>query len=329
MSENQPLTPQEVADTLRIAKNTVYELVKRGELKAYKVGNKFRFNARDIAAYQNQSSNQAHAGNTAPALTGSYGNQLPLPSDHQIKPYLQSEPATESPGFVLCGQDVLLDLLAQRMEAHPAGGRVYRSYLGSYNGLYALYQGTVHAASAHLWDGLTNSYNLPFLPYVLPGTALTVIHLACRSVGFYVTKGNPKGIAGWDDLKRTDISFVNRERGSGMRVLLDERLRLAGIAQDRLAGYQRICTTHLAAAATVARQGGDFALGSEKAGRQVNGIDFIPLQQERYELVFQLADAGKPLFRAMTEIIQSTVFRQELEGMGGYDTRDTGKIMSR
>ena len=302
MSEDQPLTPQEVADSLRIAKNTVYELVKRGELAAYKVGNKFRFNAKDVEAYKSGGGSRE-----VPVGTGSG--------------------ESKSPAFILAGQDMLLDILAQRLEAHPKGTRVFRSYLGSYNGLHALYQGTVHAATAHLWDGRTDTYNLPYLPYMVPGTPLVVLHLALRTVGFYVSQGNPKGLASWADLGRPDLTLVNRERGSGMRVLLDERLRLRGLRTREVPGYRRACTTHLAAAATVSRGGGDYALGSEKAARQVNGIDFIPLQQERYELVFQKEDEAEPRFQALVEIVQSRGFRQELDALGGYGTRETGRFM--
>ena len=230
-------------------------------------------------------------------------------------------------GFILCGQDMLLDLLAQRLESHPAGGRVLRSYLSSYNGLHALYQGTVHAATAHLWDGRTDTYNLPYLPYVLPGMSVQVIHLACRTVGYFVPAGNPKNLRDWSDFGRSDLVLVNRERGSGMRVLVDERLRLKGLSPRLVNGYNRVCTTHLAAAATVAKGGGDYAIGSEKAARQVNGLDFIPLQQERYEMVIQKEDLDRPLFRALLEIVQSPGFREELDGLGGYDTRETGRIM--
>lgn len=303
----QPLTPQEVADTLRIAKNTVYELVKRGELKAYRVGNKFRFNARDVEAYK-------------------WGG-LGAAGEVRSVPPTEAAPPSNGPGFILCGQDILLDVLAQRLEAHPRGGRVFRSYLGSYNGLHALYQGQVHAASAHLWDGRTDRYNLPFLPYVLPGVPLVVVHLAVRTVGFYVPAGNPKGLGSWSDLGRSDLVLVNREKGSGMRVLLDERLRLRGIPTRQVLGYGRSCTTHLAAAATVARGGGDYALGSEKAGRQVNGIDFVPLQEERYDLVFPREDLAQSIFQALVEVVQSAEFRQELEALGGYGTAETGRIM--
>jgi len=312
-STDQPLTPQEVADSLRIAKNTVYELVKRGELAAYKVGNKFRFNARDVEAYKSGGSREAESRSAL-----SPPREVPIGT---------VQGASQATGFILAGQDVLLDVLAQRLEAHPRGSRVFRSYLGSYNGLHALYQGSVHAATAHLWDGRTDTYNLPYLPYVVPGTPLVVLHLALRTVGFYVAKGNPKGLTSWADLERPDLSLVNRERGSGMRVLLDEKLRLGGIATRRVPGYGKACTTHLAAAAMVSQGGGDFALGSEKAARQVNGIDFIPLQQERYELVFQKEDQGEPRFQALVEIVQSPGFRQELDALGGYGTQETGRFM--
>jgi putative molybdopterin biosynthesis protein len=312
MNDDPPLTPQEVADALRIAKNTVYELVKRGELPAYKVGNKFRFNPRDVEAYKNGGQPRdpttkapAHRSVAAPA----------------------SPAAREPQGFVLAGQDVLLDMLAQRLEAHPQGTRVFRSYLGSYNGLHALYQGEVQAATAHLWDGRTNQYNLPFLPYVLPGMPVVVVHLAVRTVGFYVARGNPHGLAGWTDLGRADLTLVNRERGSGMRVLVDEKLRLQETPANRVPGYGSVFTTHLAAAAAVSRGEGDYALGSEKAARQVNGIEFLPLQQERYELVFPAEDKDQPVFRALVEVVQSPAFRRELDALGGYGTGETGRVM--
>lgn len=307
MIEDRPLTPQEVADVLRVSKKTVYELVKRRELPAYRVGNKFRFSPQAVEVYRTDGTSLAPS-NSAP------------PRNH--------DEASERGEFVLAGQDILLDLLAQKLGTHPKGQPVLRSYLGSYNGLHALYQGTVQAATAHLWDGRTNQYNTPFLPYVLPGMRLVVIHLALRTVGYYVQIGNPKGFKSWSDLSRTDVKIVNRERGSGMRVLLDERLRLAGIEARSLWGYDQTSTTHLAAAASVAGGVADFALGSEKAARQVDGVEFIPLQDERYEMVFEHSNLAKPTFQALVEIVQSPAFRAELDSMGGYGTSETGCVLA-
>ncbi len=318
MENDKVLTPLEVAEVLRIAKNTVYELVKRGELKAYRVGKKIRFNRADIDAYQ---------GAMRPA--GDRPVESPLPASYvKDQPDIPSPPGSDAlpaGGFVLCGQDIILDTLARRLETHPSGSRVLRSYMGSYNGMYALYQGTVHAATAHLWDGDSGEYNLPYIRRLLPGVPAVVIRLAGRSVGFYVQKGNPKSLTGWDDLARSDLSMVNRERGSGIRVLIDERLRKMGLDGRRIPGYGRECGTHLAAASLIARRGADFAVGSEKTCRQIAGLDFVPLQDEKYDLVFFAENAEKAPFRALAEIVRSADFREELEGFGGYDTTETGR----
>lgn len=326
MKDEDVLTAPEVAGILRIAKNTVYELVKRGELKCYRVGTKFRFDRSDIEAYK-----RSMRGGSEPALPGasvSVRDQPASPVSVSASDAPTGRNVRPAGSFVLCGQDVLLDVLARRMEIHPAGGRVLRSYQGSYNGLYDLYTGSADAATAHLWDGESGSYNLPYLRHLLPGTAVTVIRLATRVIGFYVKAGNPKGLSGWEDLRRMDLAMVNRELGSGIRVLIDERLRLSGLDGTAIPGYDRVFGTHLAVAAAIARGGADFAIGNEKSCRMVSGVDFVPLQEERYDLVFRTRSAGTPPFAAMVDIIRSADFREELEGLGGYGLSETGKIIA-
>jgi putative molybdopterin biosynthesis protein len=317
-----------VAGILRIAKNTVYELVKRGELRCYRVGAKFRFDRADIDAYKTAMRGGASVITANPQFAGS-GVSLaaPLPAEF-VQADARPQTRSGSASFVLCGQDILLEVLSRRLEAHPDGTRVLRSYQGSYNGLYALYTGNADAATAHLWDGATGSYNLPYLRHLLPGTRVVVLRLASRKVGFYVVAGNPKGLRDWNDLKRRDLVLVNRERGSGIRVLLDERLLEAGLEGAAIPGYERECGTHLAVASVVARGGADFAIGSEKASLMVKGVDFIPLQEERYDLVFRSSDARTPLYAALVDIVRSAEFREELEGLGGYGLDETGRFVT-
>lgn len=310
------LTAVEVADLLRIAKNTVYELAKRGELPCYRVGKKFRFDRSEIESFRRAAGSEGrHPGTAAGPLLG----QLAAPTPEE-----RSADGSRD-DFVLCGQDMILDHLARRLEER-SGARTLRSYMGSYAGLQALYMGQVDAASAHLWDSGTETYNLPFLPHLVPGTPVVVARLATRTVGFYVRQGNPKGLSAWEDLNRDDLTMVNRERGSGIRVLIDGRLRRLGIAGGSIPGYERECSTHLAVASAVSRGSADFGIGNEKTGLQVAGIDFIPLQEEQYDLVVRAEDAGRPSIRALLEIVQSADFREELAGFGGYGTADTGSI---
>ena len=138
--------------------------------------------------------------------------------------------------------------------------------------------------------------------------------------------GNPKGIKGWEDLKRPGITIINREIGSGTRVLLDEQLKKIGIRGSSIAGYARECFSHLAVASAVARGGVDVAIGNEKVSQQVNEIEFIPLQTESYDLVIKKEDIDKPHFQAVLEIIRSEEYKLELDGIGGYDLKDLGVI---
>lgn len=122
------------------------------------------------------------------------------------------------------------------------------------------------------------------------------------------------------------ISFLKIR--SGTRVLLDEHLRKLNIQSDSIRGYNRESTSHLAIASTVARGGADIGIGNEKSGLQVNGIDFIPLQTERYDLVIKKEDINKAPFQAAIEILRSQEFRMELEGIGGYDLTNLGKLIT-
>ncbi len=316
MEENLALTPQEVAEILKIAKNTVYELIKRGELNSYRVGKKVRVDLKDVDEYKNRTK---RIKSSSPAST----------ENRPVSPYPQypSDPMPGS-GFVICGQDIMLDILSRYLQLHPNGVQALRSYIGSYNGLYALYQGHVQIATAHLWDGDTDQYNIPYVRRMLPGVPAVIIHLACRMQGLYVAKGNPKAIKGWEDFKRKDITMINREKGSGTRVLLDEHLRRLGIPASSINGYGRESTSHLAIASTIARGGADIGIGNEKSGLQVKGIDFIPLQNERYELVIKKEDMGKAPYEAVLEILRSQEFKFELEGIGGYDLSEMGNIVA-
>lgn len=317
LENNTSLTPQEVADILKIAKNTVYVLIKRGELNGYRVGKKVRVDYKDVVAYKNK--------------TKSIKDAVPEPAEshwaNDFNTPLDAEEHVLERGFVICGQDIVLDILARMLEMHPAGVRPLRSYYGSYNGLYLLYKGEVQVASTHIWDSATNSYNVPFVRTMLPGTPALLVRIGKRMEGFYVAKGNPKGIKNWEDLRRLDITVVNRERGSGARILLDEHLRQLGVQGQSLPGYGRECHSHLAVASTISRGGGDFGIGNEKAAMQVKNIDFIPLQEESYDIVMRKEDLDKPPFKAILEIVASSTFRAELEGIGGYDLTDLGKVV--
>jgi len=313
MEDNSVLTTQEVADMLKIAKNTVYELIKRGELNAYKVGKKVRIDLNDVMEYKNRTK-------TSQTPSSAYeSSSIPIV-------YKSNNDYPKQNSFVICGQDILLDSLSRYLQFNSKGFQAVRSYEGSYNGLYSLYHGIVQMTTVHLWDGETGEYNVSYVRRMLPGIPTVMIHLASRLQGFYVLKGNPKGIKDWEDLRRKDITMINREKGSGTRILLDEQLKRLGIQASGIEGYHRESTSHLAIASTVARGGADVGLGNEKSALQVSGIDFIPLQTEQLDLVMIKEDLAKPEFKAVLSILNSKEFKLELEGLGGYNIDQIGKL---
>lgn len=301
-------TPEEIAKILKISRFTVYELIKRGELTAYKVGRKVRVEAADLENYKQRGKGAL----TAPAQAS--------PS------FQQNQPSQDE--LIICGQDVVLDVLTRHLDRQMPQIRFLRNFVGSIDGLIALYRGTANMVTVHLWDGETNQYNVPYVRRFLPGHKAAIINLVYRPSGFYVAAGNPKNINTWTDLTIPGVRFVNRERGSGTRVLLDEQFHKQGIDSTKVQGYNQEELSHLAVASRVARGEADVGLGVEKAALQVEGLDFIPLQQERYDLVVRKEDLSKPHFQAVFSILKSPAFRNEIQGMGGYNISQMGDIVA-
>jgi putative molybdopterin biosynthesis protein len=311
MEKNNALSTQDVANMLGVSKSTVYNLIKTGEISSYKVGRKVRFTQESVNDFIKRSSaNQAAFNKT----------QEPAPGFD----LLGSQKAAGD--FTICGQDVILDVLSNYMRSH--GVPALRAYIGSYDALMLLYKDKVNVASAHLWDSETDEYNLPYVKRLLPGIPTVIIHLTCRMQGFYVQKGNPRGIQGWEDFRRGDIVLINREHGAGSRVLLDENLKLLGIQGRDIKGYFTEGQAHMTLASAVSAGKADVAVGIEKIARQVDNIEFIPLKKERYDLVIKKEQLSSPEVATMLKIINSAAFKQEFSHVGGYDTSDMGKIVA-
>ncbi len=344
-------TPQEVANLLKIKKNTVYELIKRGELKCRKIGKQFRIRKDDLEEYLNISHNkmpsgeaglknpvkkEADAKNKTDVKSESEKftvyEEFKKPEPDFIKNNIEnqtnnSKEMFSNRGLIICGQDILLEILCNYLSGELEDFPIFRSYLGSYNGLYALYQGKVDIATAHLWDGETGEYNKQFVKRMLPGTPYRRIHLVDRMQGFYVKEGNPKQIKGFMDLIRDDIIMINREKGSGTRILLDEYLIKLEIKSSRVKGYEKEVTSHLACAGVVARGGADVALGNERISKELKGIDFIPIQMEGYDLVIKMESTKYEWYQKLIRIINSREFQEEIERLSGYDITNIGMIL--
>lgn len=359
-------TPQEVADLLKIKKNTVYELIKRKELKCNKIGKQFRISKEQLEDYLNldhvdmtkPSKDQLNVGINAKNMNSGL-NQIVedktveklekvtnkhnseevstgsnLDSFHHEKSSMTirsnksplGERTMAQKGIVICGKDMIIDMICNYLENYMDDIPIFRSYMGSYNGLYNLYQGKVHVATAHLWDHITGEYNGEFVKRMLPGTRYKRIHLIYRMQGFYVRKGNPKNIFGFTDLLRSDVKMVNREKGSGTRILLDEYLLKLEIHSDNIIGYENEVTSHLAGASTVARGDADVAMGNQQIGARLHEIEFIPIQKEILDIVVKEDTTKETWYQNLLDILNSKEFREDVNSLYGYDITNMGKV---
>ncbi len=358
MNQEPSYTVEEVAQLLRISKLTVYDLVKKGRLPAYRVGKQMRVDASDLEAYKAKSKSQTavlglkdEAGSRFAgakdgpggddAASGASGDRRHGPEDRSggisggdtrsgqgsssARAGKFSYAGTPQHQLVITGQDISLDLLASFMEK-AIGSRPLRSHAGSLDSLIQMYRGDADIVSTHLWDGDTGEYNLPYITRILAGFPLLAVNLLVRRAGLYVQPGNPLGISGWADLARPEIRFVNRERGSGARVLVDEQLRLLGIPPHSLEQEGRVQNSHLGVAAKVASGDADAGVGMEKAASMVGNVEFIPLIRERYDLVVVKKPENASWIGKLMDILQSEAFRRELGAITGCDSSETGKV---
>lgn len=222
--------------------------------------------------------------------------------------------------------DLSLDLLAQELARKSR--RLVSANVGSLGGLVALRRGEAHLAGSHLLDPQSGEYNLPYIRQYLPGVPVTLVEWAGRLQGLLVARGNPKQITGLEDLTRPDVTFVNRQRGAGTRVLFDYHLSRLGIDPMTIRGYDHEEYTHLAVAAAVASGRADCGLGVLAAARALN-LDFLPLFTEPYQLVIPTRHYESELLQPLLELMHTSSFQKLVQGLEGYDPSKMGQIVAK
>lgn len=314
MAPQDALTVEDVAGLLNVSRSGVYALIKNEAIGSYKVGRKIRFTEAHVRDYISRSGREPRRpeGNGPAALD-------------ENKYFDLSTGRRGGEGFIICGQDLILDILSNFMRMH--GVMALRAYIGSYDSLVSLYHDKVSVATAHLWDSSNDDYNVAHVRTLLPGIRCTIANVTYRTQGLYVAKGNPKNIQTWSDFARDDVRMINREKGAGSRVLLDENLKLLNLYGSQVAGYDDENQSHLAVASAVGRGEADVAVGTEKIARQVENIDFVPMKKERYDLVVKTERFDTPEIQTMFKILRSEKFQNEFKSIGGYDISDMGKII--
>jgi putative molybdopterin biosynthesis protein len=215
--------------------------------------------------------------------------------------------------------DLALDILADRLP-------LVSSNVGSTGGLTALLKDECYLAPIHLLDPATGDYNRPWLRRFFPEGGIALIRGFLRCQGFLVRRGNPKCVHGFDDLTRFDIAFLNRQRGSGTRVLLDYELAKRGIDPTEITGYGRELSTHTAVAAGIREGSADTGLAIQAAAAAM-GLDFVPACEENYDFALRVDSLDLPEVRRFLEVLRDPAFRRAVESLGGYDASRAGELM--
>ncbi len=215
--------------------------------------------------------------------------------------------------------DLVMDIISDIM-------KLSSSHVGSMGGIMAIKRGEAHLAPIHLLDSESGEYNISYIRKYFPDKKMVLIKGIQRKQGFIVEKGNPKDINGCKDLLKEGVSFANRQRGAGTRVLLDYQLQKLGIKEDEILGYRRELTTHMAVAAAVKNKSASTGLGILSAARAMD-LDFIPLADEDYDFLIKEELLDKKEIQDFIKLIKSKEFQTRVSELGGYGFHRTGEII--
>jgi len=252
-----------------------------------------------------------------------------IASNHEVTvELLRSMNDIENTLVCIGSHDNVLDVLANFLKKKYPQFSLSSAHVGSMGGLLALKRREAHLAGTHLLDEETGEYNVGYIRKMLPGQKTLLINLVYRTQGFIVPRGNPKDIKGFEDLRRADVIFVNRQSGAGTRLLTDLYLKRLKIDPRNIKGYDHEEYTHMAVASAVLSGAADTGLAVLSAAQALQ-LDFIPVAQERYDLAILEEFYDIPMMRALLAIIrEDKEFRDQIVAMGGYDISEMGTVIA-
>ncbi len=326
MRSDDFMNAEEVARYLHLGKNTVYQLAKTGQLASYHVGRKLKFTLEDVEAYvaSTHHATQAHASTRVATASPEKS-----PKEDPVNASALSQAAAfgelEGNPFIIAGGDVAADLIASALNA--SGMPATRLVRGSYTALVNLYAGDADAAVVHLYDQKTNSYNVPYVCNLAPGISTIVFRLYGRKQGLIVQEGNPKNLTTWGSLLREGVRISNRVKGSGARVLLDEKLRAMDARSETIEGYDSQATVSSVAVRRVASGFADVAIGTSRDARRARGVKFVPLQTEWVDLVVIKRPSTRPYIHRLAQLLTDERFRWDTQTLGPSDLTKMGSIV--
>jgi putative molybdopterin biosynthesis protein len=226
---------------------------------------------------------------------------------------------------VIGSHDITIDVLADEIRRRGHSIRISSGNVGSLGGLMALRKGTCHVAGSHLLDTETGEYNIAYVKRYLKGISMSIFHLVLRDQGLILARGNPKGIGSIHDLTREDVTFVNRQAGSGTRVLFDYKLEQLGVMPEGIKGYGHEEFTHMAVAVDVLSGAADCGLGIFAAAKALK-LDFIPIEKEQYDLIIPSSILENRNIQSILDTIESRSFKDRVIELGGYDPSKSGQF---
>ena len=200
------------------------------------------------------------------------------------------------------------------------------SHVGSMGGIMAIRRGEAHAAGCHLLDTETGEYNRAFIKKYFPKGGVRLLSCVGRQQGLMLQKGNPLNIRGFRDIDKDSVRYVNRQKGSGTRILADYLCKKEGIDPAKVYGYEREELTHTSVAAQIACGSADAGMGIYSAAK-LYGLDFLPVCIEEYDLLIPDHAWGSPMVRQLVASLKSPAFRKKIESMGGYTLERPGEII--
>ena len=222
--------------------------------------------------------------------------------------------------------DPILDMLQTSLKKEHPESYLFSASTGSTEGLKALNLGFTDIAWSHLLDPKTNEYNIPFLPTFLPNVKPVVVSLFYRDLGFILPPKNPLGIREFEDLSRKDVRFINRQEGSGTRILLDHHLKRLRISTSGIKGYEKEAYTHVEVGLAVLSKEADVGIGTSAVSRLL-GLSFIPITQERFDMIIDQSTFFDKTIQGFIEVLRSEEFRSRVANLGNYDFKHCGKVL--
>ncbi|MBQ9043885.1 MAG: helix-turn-helix transcriptional regulator [Eggerthellaceae bacterium] len=319
MRSDEFMNAEDVARYLNLGKNTVYQLAKSGKIASYHVGRKLKFTLDDVEAYV---ASTHHAPSNEPVAHVTF-DTTGEGEEGLVKAASFGE--LQGTPFVIAGGDAAADMLAGAL--NEAGILATRKVCGSYTALVNLYAGDADAAVVHLYDQASNTCNVPYVRNLAPGASVVVIRLYGCEQGFIVQAGNPKRMTTWGSLLREGVRLANRSKGSGSRVLLDEKLRSMEARAESIEGYDSHYKIGSDAARRVAGGVADVAIGTERDIRGISGVQFVPMQMEWVDLVVRKTPESRSVIKRIKELVELDRFQRDINTLQPCDTSRLGAIV--